>query len=122
MRIVCLEIPEGKVATYGQIALLCGAPRNSRQVGYGLKHNLAGSDVPAYRVVNSKGELSGACHFELPDLQRTMLEEDNIEVVWNGKNWCVDLKTYGWKNTLADAMRIQEKFDSGKYYANTGEV
>ena len=81
MRIVCLEIPEGKVATYGQIALLCGAPRNARQVGDGLKNNLAGSDIPAYRVVNSRGELSGACHFELPDLQRTLLEEENIEVL-----------------------------------------
>ena len=61
-----MAIPKGKVATYGQIALLCGKPKNSRQVGYGLKKNLAGEDVPAYRVVNGKGELSGACHFEFP--------------------------------------------------------
>ena len=42
MRLVCLRIPRGKVATYGQIAMLCGKPRNSRQVGYGLRENLAG--------------------------------------------------------------------------------
>lgn len=42
MRIVCLAIPAGSVATYGQIAMLCGKPRNSRQVGYGLRENLAG--------------------------------------------------------------------------------
>lgn len=108
MRIACLEIPEGKVATYGQIAMLCGAPNNSRQVGYGLKNNLAGSDIPAYRVVNSKGELSGACHFEFPDLQKMLLEEDDIEVKWNGKNWYVDLKKYGWKNSLDEAMRIRQ--------------
>lgn len=37
MRLVCLAIPEGTVATYGQIAMLCGKPGNSRQVGYGLR-------------------------------------------------------------------------------------
>lgn len=110
MRIVCLAIPEGKVATYGQIALLCGKPKNSRQVGYGLKHNLAGDDVPAFRVVNGKGELSGACHFEMPDLQKMLLVEDGVEVTWNGKNWCVDLKTYGWKNTLEEAEEFQRLF------------
>lgn len=52
MRIVCRAIPAGRVATYGQIAILCGKPKNSRQVGYGLKHDLAGPDVPAFRIVN----------------------------------------------------------------------
>lgn len=40
MRIVCLAIPVWKVATYGQIALLCGKPNNSRQVGYELREGL----------------------------------------------------------------------------------
>ena len=51
--IVCNCIPRGQVATYGQIALLCEKPRNSRQVGYALKHGLAG-EVPAHRVVNAE--------------------------------------------------------------------
>lgn len=110
MRIVCMAIPKGKVATYGQIALLCGKPKNSRQVGYGLKKNLAGEDVPAYRVVNGKGELSGACHFEFPGLQKLLLEEENIEVIWNGMNWCVDLKKYGWNNSLKEADLFREQF------------
>lgn len=108
MRIVCLSIPEGKVATYGQIAMLCGAPRNSRQVGYGLKHNLAGDDVPAYRVVNSKGILSGACHFEFPGLQKMLLQEEGIEVRWNGEAWSVDLKQYGWDPSLEEVIRMRE--------------
>ena len=54
MALVCARIPAGRVATYGQIALLCGKPRNARQVGYGLREELAG-DVPAHRVVNAKG-------------------------------------------------------------------
>lgn len=106
MRTVCLAIPEGKVATYGQIALLCGKPKNSRQVGYGLKHELAGKDVPAYRVVNSKGELSGACHFEYPDLQKILLQEEGVEVTWNGNCWCVDLKQYGWKHNIEDVKKF----------------
>ena len=73
--IVCRAVPEGKVITYGQAALLCGYPKNARQVGYGLKKELAG-DVPAYKVVNSQGVLSGAASFEHPDLQRMLLEEE----------------------------------------------
>lgn len=111
MRIVCQAIPDGKVATYGQIAMLCGKPKNSRQVGYGLRENLAGDDVPAYRIVNGRGELSGACHFEMPGLQKMLLEEDGIEVKWNGKNWCVDLKEYGWKNSLDEAQWLQHLFE-----------
>lgn len=60
--LVCSRIPRGRVATYGQIALLCGKPGNSRQVGYALKKGLAGEDVPAHRVVNAAGILSGAAH------------------------------------------------------------
>ena len=107
--IICNRIPQGKVATYGQIALLCGKPRNSRQVGYTLKMNLAG-DVPAYRVVNSKGILSGAFHFEMPDLQKMLLAEDGVEVVWTQDGWKVDLKRYQWKNTMAEAEELQERF------------
>lgn len=99
MQIVCRSIPEGKVATYGQIAMLCGKPRNARQVGAALKKNLAG-EVPAWRVVNSKGELSGAKHFDLPGMQQHLLQEEGVKVEWNGKCWCVDLKEYGWKTTF----------------------
>ena len=65
-------VPEGRVATYGQIALLCGKPKNARQVGYALNRGLAG-EVPAHRVVNSQGYLTGAASFEHTDLQRMLL-------------------------------------------------
>ncbi len=110
MRIVCMAIPSGCVATYGQIAMLCGKPRNSRQVGYGLRENLAGEDVPAFRVVNSKGELSGAKHFLIPGLQKTLLEAEGVAVTWSGQCWCVDLKEYGWKTTAEDAEWFQSRF------------
>lgn len=109
--IVCSHIPAGKVATYGQIALLCGKPRNSRQVGYALKMNLAG-DVPAYRVVNGKGILSGAFHFETYDMQKILLMEDGVEAVWTPDGWKVDLKKYQWKNTMKEAEEFRKQFEA----------
>ena len=53
VRFVMNHIPYGKAATYGQIALLCGKPGNSRQVGYALNRRLGGADLPAHRVVNA---------------------------------------------------------------------
>lgn len=111
--IVCRRIPEGKVASYGQIALLCGKPQNARQVGYGLRRGLCG-EVPAHRVVNGRGQLSGARHFETWDLQKMLLQDEGVEVLWTGDGWRVDLNVYGWKNTLKDALEIQKMFQDGK--------
>lgn len=110
MALVCAQIPAGCVATYGQIALLCGKPRNFRQVGYGLKHGLAGNSVPAHRVINSKGMLSGAIYFDAPDLQKLLLEEEGVEVCRTPDGWQVDLKRYQWKNTMEDALELKEAF------------
>lgn len=111
MRIVCLAIPAGRVATYGQIAMLCGKPKNSRQVGFGLKNDLAGPDVPAFRVVNGRGELSGAVHFQIPGLQQHLLREEGVGVFWDGKVWRVDLKTYGGQTTWEDAENFRLQFE-----------
>lgn len=112
MRIVCLAIPRGRVTTYGQIAMLCGKPRNSRQVGYGLRENLAGEGIPAFRIVNGRGELSGAFYFTIPDLQKTLLEEEGVPVNWDGRIWSVDLKKYGWATTAEDAAAFAARFQS----------
>lgn len=109
MGIVCRAVPVGRVATYGQIAALCGKPRNSRQVGYGLKMNLAG-EVPAHRIVNGKGELSGAFYFETPEMQKMLLEGEGVAVRWNGKCWVVDLREYGWRNSIEEAIRFERIF------------
>lgn len=109
--IVCRYIPQGTAATYGQIALLCEKPGNSRQVGYALKNDLAGENVPAYRVVNAKGVLSGAAYFETYDMQKLLLEKDGIEVMHTEEGWRVNLKKYGWKNTLEDALYLQNLFE-----------
>lgn len=112
--IVCQQIPVGKVATYGQIALLCEKPQNSRQVGYALKKGLAGENIPAYRVVNSRGILSGAVYFETHDMQKLLLEEEGVAVDLRDSVWCVDLKRYGWQNTLEDVYRLQILFETAE--------
>lgn len=105
--LVCRQIPQGRAASYGQIALLCGFPKNSRQVGYALRTGRAG-EVPAHRVVNSQGILSGAGAFDYPGLQAALLREEGVEVL-EGKR--VDLKKYGWKNTMEEAVRLKEWFE-----------
>ena len=120
MRIVCMRIPRGCVATYGQIALLCGAPNHSRQVGFGLKHNLAGEDVPAHRVVNGRGALSGARHFEFEDLQRSLLASEGVLARWNGREWHVNLQECGWKTTLQDALELELCFADAKSEGEDG--
>ena len=77
--IVCRAIPYGNAATYGQIALLCGKPKNARQVGYALNRGRLGDGIPAHRVVNSRGILSGAAAFETDDMQRRLLEAEGVE-------------------------------------------
>lgn len=114
MEIVCSRIPKGKVATYGQIALLCGKPKNARQVGYGLRENLAGEQTPAHRVLNAKGRLSGACYFETWDMQKMLLENEGIEVIRTEEGWAVDLKKYGWKNAIDDARQLEQMFTERK--------
>ena len=108
--IVCGSIPEGKVASYGQIALLCGRPKNARQVGYGLGRGLLGRGIPAHRVVNGQGILSGAAAFDTWDMQMRLLEMEGVEVSRTEKGWKVDMKKFGWKNTMEEAERFRAIF------------
>lgn len=85
------KIPRGKVATYGKIAELAGDKKMARAVGNALHKNPDPDEIPCYRVVNAKGELSGEFAFGGCGAQQKLLEADGIEVV-NGK---VDLKKYG---------------------------
>lgn len=88
------KIPKGFVATYGQVAEMAGNKKMSRAVGNALHKNPDSGSIPCYRVVNSKGELSGEFAFGGEDAQAKLLRADGIEVV-NGK---VDLSKYGMNN------------------------
>lgn len=75
-------VPHGRVTTYGIIAeyLMLGAPR---MVGWALNHSFTGEDVPAHRVVNRLGELSGRLHFPTPTMMQELLEQEGVKVVDN---------------------------------------
>lgn len=82
------EIPRGKVATYGMIALLTGYPQCSRMVGQALHHAPDFPAIPCHRVVNHQGRL-------VPGWteQKQLLAGEGIPLKENG---CVDLKKYLW--------------------------
>ncbi|PTB96765.1 cysteine methyltransferase [Marivirga lumbricoides] len=73
-------IPKGRVTSYGSIAQYLGAGRSARIVGYAMNsaHTLA--DVPAHRVVNRNGLLTGKMHFETPDTMQQRLEAEGIRI------------------------------------------
>ncbi len=85
------RIPVGKVATYGQVARMAGDKKMARAVGNALHKNPNPLEIPCYRVVNAKGELSGQFAFGGKGRQEKLLQADGIEVV-DGK---VDLEKYG---------------------------
>lgn len=74
-------IPYGKVTSYGAIATYLGAGKSARMVGWAMNasHNL--EDVPAHRVVNRKGLLTGKHHFDGTNLMQQLLENEGIVVV-----------------------------------------
>ncbi|MEG0665562.1 MGMT family protein, partial [Gordonibacter sp.] len=82
---VVRRIPTGKVATYGQVARLVGAPRSARYVGYALHANpdpgAEVNSIPCHRVVFKDGGLCRGYAFGGPAVQRTMLEEEGITFV-----------------------------------------
>jgi methylated-DNA-protein-cysteine methyltransferase-like protein len=90
--VVC-KIPKGRVATYGQVALLAGNPRWSRVVGYALHNNPAPGVIPCHRVVNREGRVAEAFVFGGGNVQRQMLESEGISFLSDGS---IDLKKYGW--------------------------
>lgn len=88
-----LQIPYGKVATYGQIATMAGNGRAARAVGNALHINPAPDVIPCYRVVNSKGRLAPHFAFGGSDVQKELLEAEGIEVIDD----MVDLKKYQYR-------------------------
>lgn len=72
-------IPEGKVTSYGAIAEYLGAKRASRAVGYAMNAS-HGKDIPAHRVVNRNGQLTGKGHFAYPDLMQELLEAEGHNI------------------------------------------
>jgi methylated-DNA-protein-cysteine methyltransferase-like protein len=91
------QIPVGKVTSYGAIAKAIGTARSARMVGWAMNasHNL--EDVPAHRVVNRLGMLSGKHHFEGTNLMQQLLENEGIRIK---DNQILDFKKHFWEPIL----------------------
>jgi len=90
---VARQIPYGKVTSYGAIAKVIGATRSARMVGWAMNasHNL--EDVPAHRVVNRNGLLTGKHHFDGTNLMQQLLESEGIVVI---DNKIIDFEKHFW--------------------------
>lgn len=95
---VARKIPYGKVTSYGAIAKALGTGRSARMVGWAMNaaHNM--EDVPAHRVVNRKGLLTGKHHFDGTNLMQQLLESEGIEVV---DHQIVNLEQHFWQPEVA---------------------
>lgn len=76
------QIPKGRVTTYGAIARCLGTGLSARMVGWALNGSFSsGRSIPAQRVVNRNGQLSGKAHFPTPTRMQELLEQEGIQVV-----------------------------------------
>ena len=78
---VAEQIPYGRVTSYGAIAKYLGTPKSARMVGWAMNASHVNPKVPAHRVVNRIGVLSGKHHFEGTNLMQQLLESEGVEVL-----------------------------------------
>ena len=86
-------IPKGRVTSYGAIAAYLGVKRSARVVGWAMNGAVAKHDVPAHRVVNRIGLLTGKNHFPTPTLMEELLEAEGIQVK---NDQIVDFEKFFW--------------------------
>lgn len=96
---IVADIPEGKVATYGQIAWIAGRPNAPRVVGYAMSRVPADLDLPCHRVVNKAGAMAPDHVFGGEQSQRSLLEEEGVTFLVNG---CIDMKKCQWRFYVSD--------------------
>ena len=90
---IARTIPYGKVTSYGAIAKALGAARSARMVGWAMNASHSLSDVPAHRVVNRNGLLTGKMHFDGTNLMQQLLENEGVQIT---NNQVVDFKSKFW--------------------------
>lgn len=94
---VVKQIPYGRVTSYGAIARYLGAGRSARVVGWAMNQSHVLDDVPAHRVVNRIGLLTGKHHFEGSNLMQQLLESEGLQVT---NNQVVDFERVYWDPNL----------------------
>ena len=103
---VVKKIPEGRVTSYGAIAKYIGSPQSSRVVGWAMNASHVYNNIPAHRVVNRNGMLTGKYHFSGTNLMKELLENEGVKIV---ENTVVDFDKFYWdpsKNILILSILI----------------
>ena len=90
-------VPPGRVTTYGAVARYLGSPQSSRMVGWAMNNAHVNNDVPAHRVVNRVGLLTGKFFFGHDDEMQQLLEAEGIEIC---DDKIVDFNRYFWDPTV----------------------
>ncbi|MDX1829582.1 MAG: MGMT family protein [Lutibacter sp.] len=80
---VAKQIPYGRVTSYGAIATYLGTAKSARMVGWAMNASHGNDEIPAHRVVNRKGLLTGKHHFDGTNLMQQLLESEGIIVIKN---------------------------------------
>lgn len=107
LRVVSL-IPKGRVASYGQVALLAGVPRGARQVGNILCQHGEGN-TPWWRVINNAGRITTTCLDHTALRQKERLQNEGVDVDDNLK---IEIEKYRWlpdKKTIK-SLELEEKY------------
>ena len=90
-------VPHGRVTSYGAIASYLGSKQSSRMVGWAMNASHKLKDVPAHRVVNRNGILTGKFHFETPGRMKELLEKEGVKVV---NDQIVEFDKYFWNPSI----------------------
>lgn len=90
---VVMQIPYGKVTSYGAIAKYLGTARSARMVGWAMNGASTKPEIPAHRVVNRNGVLTGKHHFSGTNLMQQLLESEGIKI---DNNQIVNFKHHFW--------------------------
>ena len=107
------SVPKGKVASYGHIATMIGAPRAAIQVGWVL--HLCGDDgiTPWWRIINKEGYISTKCPEHTPNIQKILLEKDGVVV---NKEHRVDMKKYRYLPNYSILKKLEMKDEDICYF------
>jgi methylated-DNA-protein-cysteine methyltransferase related protein len=91
---IARQIPYGKVTSYGAIAKALGSAKSARMVGWAMNASHNHDDIPAHRVVNRTGLLTGKHHFQGTNLMQQLLENEGVEIV---NNQIINFESVFWE-------------------------
>lgn len=103
---VTRKIPKGRVTSYGAIAEYLGTGLSARTVGWALSSGLASLKIPAHRVVNRNGLLTGKHHFATPTLMQELLEAEGVKVT---DNQVQEFDKYYWNPAKELSVKKKKK-------------